>query len=108
MLPPNMKYSDISGTQKKTISINEAVYDDAYYYADKKGLSFNKFTEEALIEKILRVREELNDFLTTEEYNAMQHRAVKRILAESDMIGKGQITREELDKGKRNTLEDAR
>lgn len=103
-----MKYSDIRGTVKRSISINEAVNDDTDYYADKKGLSFSKFVEEALIEKILSVREELNDFLTPEEYNVMQRRRIKTILAEGEMIGSGQITREELETGKQDTLESGR
>lgn len=106
MIPPNMKYSDIKDTEIRTISINEAVSVDANYYAAKKGLSFSKFVEEALIEKILRVRKELNDFKTPEEYKAMHDRTTNRILAENEMIQTGQITHEDLEKGKQDTIEE--
>ena len=105
MLPPGWKYSDISGTFKRSISINVAVSNDSNYYADKKGLSFSKFVEEALIDKIQSVREELGDFLTAEEYNGMQDRATNNVLAENEMIQSGQITHQELEKGKRDTIE---
>lgn len=108
MIPPNMKYSDIRGTDKRTISINEAVSDDVEYYADKKGLSFSRFAEEAIIEKILRTREELGEILTREQYNALYNRAIKTVLAENKMIQSGQITHEDLAKGKQDTLETAR
>jgi hypothetical protein len=98
-LPPGRRYEEIADTDRKTITINAKVSIDATHYAHDIGLSFSKFVEAALIEKIHKVQEELHEpKLTAEEYNKRQDRSIKRMIEEMSYIQSGVFDRENLDK----------
>ena len=106
MLPPGRSYSEIAGTIRRNISLNEAVERDARFFADRLAKTFSKYVEEALVDKLAKDKEEHGPNYTAEEFNAVQDRFIEQKLREFEMLQSGQITREELDDGKERTLEE--
>ena len=92
---------------KTSISIEEPIYHEAYFLAQDEGMSFSRFVQEALKDYIVRIREELGkpNYSETELYE-MRERRIKEILEENRMIQSGQITPQELERAKKDTLEE--